>query len=42
MPQCREMPGPGSGSRWVGEQGGGEGNMEFSEGKQGKGITCEM
>jgi hypothetical protein len=43
MPQCREMPGPGSRCEWVGEQWevGGRG-WEFSEGKPGKGTTFEM
>jgi hypothetical protein len=36
------MPGPGSGSRWVGEQGEGEGDRGFSEGKPGKGIIFKM
>ena len=40
MPQYRGMPGPGSGSGWVGEQG--KGDRGFSEGKPGKGITFEM
>jgi hypothetical protein len=40
--ECRGMPGPGSRSGWVGDQGeGGEGGGLF-EGKQGKGITFEM
>jgi hypothetical protein len=42
MPQYRGMPEPGSGSRWVGEQGEVGGDREFSEGKPGKGITFEM
>jgi hypothetical protein len=42
MPQYRGMPGPGSRSGWVGEQGEGGGKGEFSEGKPGKGITFEM
>ena len=42
MPQCREMPGQGSGSGWVGEQGEGRWNRGFLEGKPGKGITFEM
>jgi hypothetical protein len=42
MPQYREMPGPGSGSGWVGEQGKEGGNRRFSEGKLEKGITFEM
>jgi hypothetical protein len=38
MPQCRVMPGPGSGSEWVGEQGKGEGRgEEFLEGEIRKG-----
>jgi hypothetical protein len=39
MPQYRGMPGPGSRSEWVGEQGSDRG---FLEGKPGKGITFEM
>jgi hypothetical protein len=35
------MPGPGSGSGWVGEQGLEEGDREFLEGKLGKGIAFE-
>ena len=42
MPQCRGMPGLGSGSGWVGVQGEGKGDKGFSEGKPGKGITFEM
>jgi hypothetical protein len=42
IPQCSGMPGPGSGSGWVGEQGEGEEDRWFSEVKQGKGITFEM
>ena len=42
MPQYRGMPGPGSGSGWVGEQGEGGGDRGFSEGKPGKEITYEM
>jgi hypothetical protein len=42
MPQYREMPGPGSRSGWVGEQGLGGGYMGFSKRKLGKGITFEM
>jgi hypothetical protein len=38
MPHYRGMPGPGSKSRWVGEQGDGGGDRGFSEGKLGKGI----
>jgi hypothetical protein len=41
MPQYRGMPGPGSGSGWVGEQGEGSGERGFSEGKLGKGVTFE-
>jgi hypothetical protein len=38
------MPGPGSGSEWVGEEGerGGNRGRRFLEGKPGKGITFEM
>jgi hypothetical protein len=38
------MPGIGSRSGWVGEQGewGGDRGRVFSEGKPGKGITLEM
>ena len=42
MPQYRGMPGPGSRSGWVGELGGGGGNIGFLEEKLGKGITFEM
>ena len=42
MPQYRGMPGPGSWSGWVGEQGDGGGDREFLEGNLGKGITFEM
>ena len=42
MPQYRGMPGPGSGSGWVGEQGEVGGDRGVSEGKAGKGITLEM
>jgi hypothetical protein len=42
MPQCGGMPGPGSGSGWVGEQGEGGRDRGFSEGKLRKGITFEM
>jgi hypothetical protein len=42
MPQYRGMPGPGSRSGWVGEQGEGGEDNGFSEGKLGKGITYEM
>jgi hypothetical protein len=37
IPQYRGMPGPGSGSRWVGEQGEGEGDRRFLEGETRKG-----
>jgi hypothetical protein len=36
------MPGQGSKSGWVGEQGEQEWDREFSEGKPGKGITFEI
>jgi hypothetical protein len=36
------MPEQGSGSGWVGEQGEGRGDREFSEGKPRKDITFEM
>jgi hypothetical protein len=42
MPQYRGMPGSGSWSRWVGEQGEGEGDRGFLERKLGKRIACEM
>jgi hypothetical protein len=42
MPQYRGMPGPGSGSWWVGEQEEGGGDRGFSKGKLGKGIIFEM
>ena len=42
MSQYREMPGPGSRSGWVGEQGKGGGDRGFSERKLGKGIAFEM
>jgi hypothetical protein len=42
MPQYRGMPGPGSGSGWVGT-GGGEGRYRgFSERKLGKEIAFEV
>jgi hypothetical protein len=41
MPQCRGMPGPGMGVGGLGSRGRG-GVREFSEEKQGKGITFEM
>jgi hypothetical protein len=42
MPQYRGMPGPGSGSGWVGEQEEQGGDRAFSEGKPGKGIIFKM
>jgi hypothetical protein len=42
MPQYRGMPGPGSGSGWVGEQGQGGEDRGFSERKLGKGIILEV
>jgi hypothetical protein len=42
MLQCRGMPGQGSGSVWVGEQGMGERIGVFREGKPGKGIAFEI
>jgi hypothetical protein len=42
MSQYRGMPGPGSGSGWVGEQGEGREDKRFLEGKPGKVITFEM
>jgi hypothetical protein len=36
------MPGPGSGSAYLGEQGDGGEDSGFLEGKLGKGITFEM
>jgi hypothetical protein len=42
MLQYRGMPGPGSGRRWVGEQGKGGRYRGFSERKLGKGIAFEM
>ena len=44
MSQCGRMPGPGSGSEWVGEQekGGEDDGRVFSEGKPGNGKTFEM
>jgi hypothetical protein len=41
MPQYRGMPGPGSRSGWVGEQGEGEEDGGFLEGKLRKRITFE-
>ena len=40
--QYRDMPGPGSRSGWVDKKGEWRGNMGYSEGKLGKGITFEM
>jgi hypothetical protein len=42
MPQYRGMPGLGSRSEWLGEQGEGRGDRKFLEGKLGKAITFEM
>ena len=42
MPQCRGMPGSGSGSGWVDEHWEGGQDREFLEVKPGKGITFEM
>jgi hypothetical protein len=42
MPQCRRMPGQGSGSGCVVEEGYGEWDRGFSKGKPEKGITIEM
>jgi hypothetical protein len=42
MPQYRGMPGTGSRSGWVGEQGEEGRDRGFSEGKLGKGITFEI
>jgi hypothetical protein len=42
MLQCRGMPGPESGSGWVGDQGEERGDRGFLEKKPGKGITFEM
>ena len=42
MPQYRGMPGPRSGSGWVGEQREGRGYRGFLERKLGKEITFEM
>jgi hypothetical protein len=42
MPQYRGMPGPGSRSGWVGEQGEGRRYKGFLERKLGKGIAFEM
>jgi hypothetical protein len=40
--QYKRMPGPGSWSGWVQEQGQGGENSGFLEGKLGKEITFEM
>jgi hypothetical protein len=42
MPQDRGMPGTGSGSGWVGEQGEGGEYRGFLEKKLGKEIAFEM
>ena len=42
MPQCTGMPGQGSRSGLVSEQGKGGWDKGFSEGKPGKGIKFEM
>jgi hypothetical protein len=42
MSKNRGVPGPGSRSGWVGEQGEVGGEREFSEGKLGKDVTFEM
>jgi hypothetical protein len=42
MPQYKGMPGPGSRSGWIVEQGESRRDRGFSEGKPGKGITFEM
>jgi hypothetical protein len=42
MTQYRGLPGPGSRSGWIVEQGEWEGDRGLSEGKLGKGITFEM
>jgi hypothetical protein len=42
MLQCRERPGPGSRSGWVGEQGQEGRDRGILEGKRRKGITFEM
>jgi hypothetical protein len=42
IPQYRAMPGPGSRSGRVGEQGERGGDRRFLERKLGKGITFEM
>jgi hypothetical protein len=42
MPQYRGIPGPGSRSGWVVDQGEGERIGGFLEGKLGKEVTFEM
>jgi hypothetical protein len=42
MPQYKRMPGPGSGSGWVGEQEEVKGDRGFWERKLGNGIAFEM
>ena len=42
MPQCRGMPGPGSGNVWDGEQGEKQGDRASLEGKLGTGTTLKM
>jgi hypothetical protein len=42
MPQYSEMPGPRSRNGWIGDEGEGERNRGFSEGKPGKRITFEI
>jgi hypothetical protein len=42
MPQYRGMPGPRSGSGWVGEQGEAGGDRGILERKMENGITFEM
>ena len=42
MPQCRGIPGQGSKSEWIGEQGERGCNWGFFGGNPGKGITFEM
>ena len=39
MPLYMELPGPGRGSRWVGEQGEGGGDWGFLEGETRKGAN---
>ena len=42
LPQGRRMPGQGSESQWVSEQGEGGWDRGFSEGTRGKEIAFEM